>query len=71
MYLAIGYVAEIVNEKPQRVVVYCSEDGVSRPVLLENQTTVTWEVGDYYRFYCDAYSSYDGMPWLITRYCYE
>ena len=71
VYEAIGTVAEIINEKPQRVIVYCSEDGVSRPVLLENQTTITWKVGDYYRFYADAYSSYDGMPWLITRYCYE
>ena len=71
VYLAVGRVAEIINEKPQRVVVYCSDDGLSRPVLLENQTSVTWEVGQYYRFYADAYNTYDGMPWLITRYCYE
>ena len=71
VYLAVGEIAEIINEKPQRVVVYCSDDGVTRPVLLENQTTVTWEVGQYYRFYADAYSTYDGMPWLIARYCYQ
>ena len=71
VYLAVGEIVEIVNEKPQRVIVYCSDDGMSRPVLLENQTTITWHVGEYYRFYCDAYSSYNGMPWLITRYCYE
>ena len=71
VYLAIGEIVEIINEKPQRVIVYCSDDGMSRPVLLENQTTITWNVGEYYRFYADAYSSYDGMPWLITRYCYE
>ena len=53
------------------MVVYCSDDGVSRPVLLENQTTVTWQLGESYRFYADAYSTYDSMPWLITRYCYE
>ena len=71
VYLAVGQIAEIVNEKPQRVIVYCSDDGLSRPVLLENQTSVTWEVGQSYRFYADAYSTYDSMPWLITRYCYE
>ena len=71
VYVAKGQVAQIINEKPQRVLVYCSDDGVSRPVLLENQTTVTWQVGETYRFYADAYSTYDSMPWLITRYCYS
>ena len=70
VYLAMGQIVQIINDKPQRVIVYCSDDGVSRPVLLENQTTVTWQIGEYYRFYADAYSTYDSMPWLITRYCY-
>lgn len=71
VYLVVGTVAEIINEKPQRVLVYASDDGKSRPVLLENQTTLTWAVGDYFRFYADAYSTYNSMPWLITRYVYK
>lgn len=71
VYVAMGEIVQIVNEKPQRVLVYASEDGATRPVLIENQTTINWKLGETYRFYADAYSSYDGMPWVICRYCYQ
>lgn len=71
IYVAVGTIAEIISEKPQMAIIYCSDDGKSQPVLLENQTTVTWKVGDYYRIYADAYGTYNSMPWLIARYCYK
>lgn len=71
VYLAVGSISEIISEKPQMAVVYTSADGKNQPVLLENQTKVTWKVGDHYRFYADVYGIYDGMPWLVARYCYE
>ncbi len=71
VYLAQGTIAYFVSEtKPQLAVMYCSGDGKSRPVLLENQTKTTWKVGEFYDIYCDAYSTYNGMPWLIARYTY-
>ena len=71
VYLGVGTIAYFVSEeKPQLAVMYCSDDGTTRPVLLENQTKTTWKVGEYYKIYCDAYSVYNGMPWLIARYTY-
>ena len=71
VYLGVGTIAYFVSEeKPQLAVMYCSDDGQSRPVLLENQTKTTWKVGEYYRIYCDAFGTYNGMPWLIARYTY-
>ncbi len=71
VYLGVGKIAYFVSEeKPQLAVMYCSDDGQSRPVLLENQTKTTWKVGEYYNIYCDAFSIYNGMPWLIARYTY-
>ena len=71
VYLGVGTIAYFVSEeKPQLAVMYCSDDGKSRPVLLENQTKTTWKVGEYYNIYCDAYGTYHGMPWLIARYTY-
>ena len=71
VYLGVGTIAYFVSEeKPQLAVMYCSDDGQTRPVLLENQTKTTWKVGEYYKIYCDAYGTYNGMPWLIARYTY-
>ena len=71
VYLGVGAIAYFVSEdKPQMAVMYCSEDGKSRPVLLENQTKTTWKVGEFYNIYCDAFGTYNGMPWLIARYTY-
>ena len=71
VYLGVGTIAYFVSEtKPQLAVMYCSDDGTTRPVLLENQTKTTWKVGEYYKIYCDAYGVYNGMPWLIARYTY-
>ena len=71
VYLGVGTIAYFVSEeKPQMAVMYCSDDGTTRPVLLENQTKTTWKVGEYYNIYCDAYGTYNGMPWMIARYTY-
>ena len=71
VYVVTGFVQRVVSEKPQRVVINTSEDGKSQPVLLENYTSTTWQVGTYYRIYADAFSTYSGMPWLNARYTYK
>ncbi len=70
VYRVTGVVQYSVSEKPQMVVINTSEDGKSQPVLVQNYSKTTWEVGQYYRLYADAYSSYNGMPWLNARYTY-
>ncbi|MDO4483230.1 MAG: zinc ribbon domain-containing protein [Clostridia bacterium] len=70
IYVVMGVVQYEVSSKPQMVVINTSEDGLGQPVLVENYTNKTWEVGKYYRIYADAYSSYNNMPWLAGRYSY-
>ena len=71
IYVAMGKIDSFVSESPQMAVMYCSEDGTSQPVLLQNATQTVWKKGEYYRIYADVYSSYNGMPWLIARYTYK
>ena len=71
VYLAVGTIDHFISEDgTQMAVMYCSEDGKGQAVLLENMSKTTWKEGEYYRIYCDAYSTYNGMPWLIARYTY-
>ncbi len=70
VYVVKGVVQYVVSEKPQMVVINTSDDGKSQPVLVENYTKTKWKVGQYYRLYADAYSTYNGMPWLNARYTY-
>ncbi len=71
VYVVKGVVQYSVSDKPQMVVINTSEDGKSQPVLVENYTKTKWEVGKYYRLYADAYSTYNGMPYLNARYTYK
>ena len=71
VYVITGVVQYSVSEKPQMVVINSSEDGKSQPVLVQNYSRTTWEVGKYYRLFGDAYSTYNGMPWLNVRYTYD
>ena len=70
VYVVTGIVQYAVSEKPQMVVINTSEDGKSQPVLVQNYSRTTWQVGQYYRLYADAYSTYNSMPWLNARYTY-
>ena len=66
-----GPVTEIVSNKPQ-LVMFDANDGQGKvlPVMVENQTKTTWELGKRYRIYGDAYGMYNGIPRLIARYTY-
>ncbi len=71
VYVVTGVVQYLVSVKPQMAVINTSEDGRSQPVLVHNYTKVIWKPGTYYRIYADAYSTYDGMPYLNARYTYS
>ena len=70
VYVVKGIVQYSISDKPQMVVINSSDDGKSQPVLLENKTKEKWVVGQYYRIYADAYSTYNNMPYLIARFSY-
>ena len=71
IYVAMGQIDTIISENPQLAIMYCSDDGKSQPVLLENATNTVWENGVYYRIYADVHGIYNGMPWLIARYTFS
>ena len=70
VYVVTGVVQYSISEKPQMVVINTSEDGKSQPMLVQNYSRTSWVVGQYYRLYADAYSTYNSMPWLNARYTY-
>ena len=70
IYECIGTIVEIKSDKPQLALMDTGTEGSERLVLLENMSTDTWEVGERYRVYADAYGVYDGKPRLIARYTY-
>ncbi len=71
VYVITGVVQRLLSEKPQQAVINTSEDGRSRPVVVQNYTKTDWEPGTYYRLYADADSIYSGMPFLNARYTYR
>ena len=72
IYVVMGIVKDVINQKPLRVVINTSEDGKSQPVVVEcpEQSKFRWETGKYYRIYADVSGVYDNMPVLIARYSY-
>ena len=73
VYVIKGVVHHAESEKPQRVVIYTSEDGKSQPVVVEipRNSSTRLEIGQYYRIYADVTSSYNSMPVLTARYTYK
>ena len=70
IYECIGTIVEIKSDKPQLALMDTGTEGSERLILLENMSTDTWEVGQRYRVYADAYGVYDGKPRLVARYTY-
>lgn len=70
IYLCEGTVTQILSEKPQLALVQLDKNA-ERSVLIENMSTDTWEVGQRYRIFADAYGVYNGMPRLVGRYTYQ
>lgn len=69
-YVCIGKIEEIMTDSPQLVVMNCGTEERPLRILLENRSTIEWEVGASYRVYADAYGLYKDMPRLTGRYTY-
>ena len=73
IYVVKGVVDREEASKPQRVVIYTSEDGKSQPVVIEvpRASNKHLEVGKAYEIYADVTSSYNSMPVLMGRYFHD
>jgi hypothetical protein len=71
IYVCIGTIVSIETTKPQRAYMECTTTNGTVTVYVENSTQTTWNQGQKYRLYADAYGLYSGVPWLIARYTYD
>ncbi len=71
IYVCIGKIISIETTKPQRAYMECTTSNGTVTVYIENSTQTTWNEGQEYRLYADAYGMYNSVPWLIARYTYD
>ncbi len=70
IYLCKGVIKEVLSAKPQLAIMDTGTDGKEQLVMLQNESTETWEVGQTWRVYADVTGLYDTIPRLIGRYSY-
>lgn len=70
IYVCKGTITKIDTTKPQRAYMNIGTEENPRLIYVENSSKTTWEEGQFYRLYADAYGMYDSVPWLIARYTY-
>ncbi len=70
IYMGIGTIERIISTAPQMAVMNIGSDTFEKLVMIENSSKTTWEVGEKYRIYGEAYGLYDTMPRLTVRYTY-
>ncbi len=70
IYVCVGEIVSILSNSPQLAIMEIGDETSSRQVLLENQSTDTWVVGEKYRVFADVYGLYNGMPRFVGRYTY-
>lgn len=71
IYVCEGEITQIMAERPQLAIMTLDSKTPGRTVLVENQSTDNWKVGQRMRVFADAYGLYNGMPRLIARYTYQ
>jgi hypothetical protein len=70
IYLCQGVITEIMSGNPQLAVMNTGTEASPQMVFLQNESSVTWEVGKVYRAYADVTGLYGEMPRLTARYTY-
>ena len=70
IYMGIGTIERIISTAPQMAIMNIGNESFEKLVMIENSSKTTWEVGEKYRIYGDAYGLYDTMPRLTVRYTY-
>lgn len=70
IYLCEGTITQLLSERPAMAILSLKKNP-DHTVLLTNYSNDTWEVGQSYRIFADAYGLYMGAPWLSGRYTYK
>jgi hypothetical protein len=70
IYLCQGTITEIMSSNPQLAVMNTGTEASPQLVFLQNESSITWEVGKVYRAYADVTGLYGEMPRLTARYTY-
>ena len=70
IYMGIGTVERIISTAPQMAIMNIGSETFEKLVMIENSSKTTWQIGEKYRIYGDAYGLYDTMPRLTVRYTY-
>ncbi|MDR0928143.1 MAG: IBR domain-containing protein [Oscillospiraceae bacterium] len=70
IYLCQGVITEIMSGNPQLAVMNTGTEASPQMVFLQNESSVTWEVGKVYRAYADVTGLYGEIPRLTARYTY-
>lgn len=70
IYLCEGTITQVLSERPAMAILSLKKNP-QHTVLLTNYSNDTWEVGESYRIFADAYGLYNGAPWLSGRYTYK
>ncbi len=71
IYQCTGVITEIISTKPQLAIMNTGTEEKTQYVMLENSSKTTWEVGNSYKVFADAFGMYDDMPRLVARYTYK
>ena len=72
VYMAKGVVHQVLSQSPLTVIVNTSDDGLSRPVIIEcpKQSGFSLKAGMHCRIYADVSSACFILPALTARYIY-
>lgn len=70
IYMGVGKIERIISTAPQMAIMNIGSESFEKLVMIENSSKTTWEVGETYKIFGDAYGLYDTMPRLTVRYTY-
>ena len=70
IYMGVGKIERIISTAPQMAIMNIGSESFEKLVMIENSSKTTWEVGETYKVFGDAYGLYDTMPRLTVRYTY-
>ena len=70
-YECQGVITEIIADNPQLAIMDTSTTGSPQLVMLQNESSREWVLGESYRVYADVSGVYNDIPRLTGRFTYD
>lgn len=70
IYECKGTITQIISTNPQIAIMDTGTNGSEQLVMLQNETSTTWTLGEKYRVFADVTGVYGTMPKMMARYTY-